>query len=104
MAGTKQVTLDSCEDAAPKSDAISKEEEFKKTHLAQDIAFPFEWKYGVITELSEEEKEAVILRGCDLCNQKKIEFQKVSAGITSLLCQSCAENYVRDAIRLKTIF
>ncbi|MDI6886319.1 MAG: hypothetical protein QMD22_08280, partial [archaeon] len=75
-----------------------------KTHLAQDIAFPFEWKYGVITELSEEEKEAGILRGCDLCNQKKIEFQKVSAGIRSLLCRSCAENYVRDAIRLNTIF
>jgi hypothetical protein len=104
MAGTKQVTLDSCEDAAPTSDAISKEEEeVEKTHLAHDIVFPFEWKYGVITELSEEAKEAVILRGCDLCNQKKIEFQKVSTGIKSLLCRSCAENYVRDAMRLKTI-
>ena len=103
MAGTKQLTLDSGENIAPKSNAISKEVEFKKTHLAQDIAFPFEWKYGVITELSEEEKGVVILRGCDLCNQKKIEFQKVSAGIKSLLCRPCAENYVRDAIRLKTI-
>jgi hypothetical protein len=103
MAGTKQVTLDSGEDTAPKSDAISREEEFKEAHLAQDIAFPFEWKYGAITELSEEEKGAVILRGCDLCNQKKIEFQKVSTSIKSLLCRSCAENYVRDAMRLQTI-
>jgi len=105
MAGTKQLTLDKCEHAPPEGcyDAISNEPELKEPQLTHAIAFPFEWKYAVITELSEGGKEAVILKGCDLCNQKKVEFQKVSSGIyKSFLCRCCAENYVRDAMRLKT--
>lgn len=103
MAETKQLTLDKCELAPPEGgcDAISGEAELKETHLAPPIAFPFEWKYAVITELSEEGKKAMMRKGCDLCNQKKVEFQKVCSGIyKSFLCRACAESYVRDATRL----
>ena len=105
MAETKQLTLDKCEHAPPEGccHAISREVELKETHLAPAITFPFEWKYAVITELSDEGKKAVILKTCDLCNHKKVEFQKVSSGVyKSFLCRSCAESYVRDAVRLKT--
>jgi hypothetical protein len=105
MAGTKQVTLDNCEPAPSEghSDIISQDAELQETNLVHKTMFPFEWKYAIITELNEEEKKAVTFRGCDLCNQRKVEFQKVSSGMyKSFLCRSCAENYVRDAMRLKT--
>ncbi|RZN43552.1 MAG: hypothetical protein EFT35_00955 [Methanophagales archaeon ANME-1-THS] len=105
MAGTKQVTLDTCEHTSSKGsgDAISPKAELQEPHLESPLAFPFEWKYAVITELNEAAKKAVVRKGCDLCNQKKVEFQKVSSGIyKSFLCRACAENYVRAAMSLKT--
>lgn len=105
MAGTKQLTLDTCEHTPPEvgGDAISQKAELQEPHLTLKLVFPFEWKYAVITELNEAAKKAVIRKGCDQCNQKKVEFQKVSSGIyKSFLCRSCAENYVRAAMRLKT--
>jgi hypothetical protein len=105
MAGTKQVTLDNREHAPPEGhgNTISQDAELQATNLAHKTVFPFEWKYAVITELNEEEKKAVTFRGCDLCNQRKVEFQKVSSGMyKSFLCRSCAENYVQDAMKLKT--
>lgn len=103
MAGPKQVRLDTCIHAPPgeDGDAISQEIKLEEPYRGEAITFPFEWKYAVITELSQEEKHVMRHKGCDLCNQKKVEFQKVCSGMyKSFLCRSCAENYVRGALRL----
>lgn len=74
------------------------------------ITFPFEWRYGMIKLLSEEEKATVnqprgrkrYHKPCALCggNGGHLEYRKVSDGNSSLLCEFCAEAYVRSALNL----
>ena len=77
--------------------------------LKEPNIFPFEWRYGIIEELSKSEKNKVnILIGkkqyrktCPICgNGSNLEYRKVSDGNSSLLCKSCAEQYVLSALKL----
>lgn len=71
----------------------------------------FEWRYGEIRELTEEEKNEInqirhkgrkqYQKPCSLCGvEGHIELRKVSEGNGSLICKSCAEQYVLSATRL----
>jgi hypothetical protein len=74
--------------------------------------FPFSWPYGSIKELSTAEKEEVnrlrhqgrkqYRKPCSLCGEEgQIEFRKVSDGNPCLICNPCAEKYVRSAMKLQ---
>jgi hypothetical protein len=89
----------------------SKHDDFATPLQKETITFPFEWKYGRITELSKREKEEVnkvkhqsrkqYKKPCSLCGEEGIlEYRKVSDGNSSLICKLCAEKYVRNAKRI----
>lgn len=77
------------------------------------ITFPFIWQYGVITELSREEKERInrlmqigrksYHKICALCggNGGNIKFRKESDGNSCLICRECAEKYCASALRVE---
>lgn len=76
---------------------------------AQDVAFPFKWRYAKILELSEEEKLNINRpRGrkqqyklCAICGVGgNLTHRKVSDGNPCLICEECANRYVFSAIRL----
>ena len=67
------------------------------------ILFPFEWLYGTVIKLSEEEKKKLDLpigngkghkkqkKHCQLCGlPKPIEYRKTSDGNSSVICRDCA--------------
>jgi len=79
--------------------------------MSKTISFPFEWRYGHIRKLTREEKNEAnkerhqgkkhYQKPCVLCGEEgHIEFRKVSEGNSSLICESCAEQYVLSATRL----
>jgi len=76
------------------------------------IKYPFSWRYGRIEKLCEEKKAKFAkpiengkkrhYRHCQLCGlPKSIEYRKICDGNSSLLCESCANNYCLSAIKLQ---
>ena len=76
------------------------------------VSFPFSWSYGTIKALTKEEKEKVnrtrhigrkyYYKICAICcgNGGYLKFRKVSDGSLCLICEECAEQYVRSARRI----
>lgn len=90
---------------------MSEDVSFATPSEKEAISFPFEWKYGEITELSKIEKDEVnkvrhfhgktYRKSCNLCGvEGDISFRKVSDGNPCLICRECAEKYVESAIKL----
>jgi len=81
------------------------------TTLPQDVTFPFVWQYGKVVKLSEEEKAKINqprgkknqYKPCTLCgrNGGSLTHRKTCDGFPSLICGSCAINYVLSAINLQ---
>ena len=82
-------------------------------NLEGPICFPFRWAYGTVTPLSDVEKAEVnrercsgrkqYHKPCSLCGDGggKLAFRKESDRNRCLICRACAEQYVRDALRLQ---
>jgi len=83
----------------------------KDTLKRTRVTFPFKWDFGEIRKLSNAEKKEVnrpryirkkpYQKLCALCGEEGcIEFRKQCNGNSSLICESCAEQYVLSATRL----
>ena len=89
-----------------------KNSDFATPLQKEAISFPFEWVYGTIEELSEEEKNEInciryigrkpYQKPCSLCGEEGVlAFRKTSDCSSSLICESCAVGYARSALKLQ---
>jgi len=63
----------------------------------------YAWGYGVITKLSRTEQEKLRRKKiCAICGEKcELTHEKLSGGVKSFICGSCASNYIGNAERVK---
>lgn len=101
-----EVSLRHIEETTPRNNGFA-------SHIEkQRVVFPFEWLYGLVEALSEEEKIEVnciryigrkpYQKPCSLCGEEGVSaFRKTSDCSSSLICESCAVRYALSAIKLQ---
>ncbi len=65
-----------------------------------DDAIPFSWDYGVVTRITEDEREKYASKKCAICDSdENVDYERLSGGTFSLICKRCAIEYVKSAKR-----
>jgi len=68
--------------------------------------FPYLWSAGVITELSNDKRKAVVHKVCAICGKPGTEdepltHEHLSGGAKNYIHELCAQNYVLNAEAVK---
>lgn len=62
--------------------------------------FPFQWDYGMISEISKGRKQKFASNHCSICgSDENVDYERLSVGKFYLICKDCAVNYVKSAKR-----